>query len=707
MQGMGLMQMGTPQAAQQPVQQPQYQQPALLPAQPSQMGTFQPHLNTPSSVQAAPVNQPYQMGQQPMQQQQQMGQQQMAQQQQQPAQYQQPQQQMPQQSQYLPPQWQGGYQNTAPPSWTPPQSQQPPWRDDPMMPPRRDYAREREMDEKTKVMEERARALEAQLQAAQLAQVKADHAADVEKQRQEHTRQLETLRAEIRHSSESAKKGDDDETKALKQQIDQQKAEFEKMRIAALQDQMRNQQESLSAQLKATQDAMKQLAEGGGGKKDDERFRLLEMQLQQEREENKRRQEDLLRERAVEKQARDLEREREKQDRDLERMRSEMKEQQARSEMMMKELAATVKESTASRPDPILEVMRANALTASEHQRQLADMQKLQIEKMAATQISPLELFRLLREQGSGNDGVFKTLMTSVGDIAGMYKNVAEHAIGLAGGGGNSNVVADMVGLGVNTVKEMADKYFSMKAATGVAEGKARQAEAMAAAQQAAASAQGQQAVAASHQAAAAAQQAAAERARMNAEAIRAASQQPPTRTTAGGGLSGAGPGSAPSNGSGGAQQQQPVPPVAQTRPEPTSETPPAAQPPPHPQPAVRPTDEQFFGGIPELIEAVGHLRDGVESGNLDPEKAVKVMLIGAGQVRAAKINCAAFQIFDDERWADFIDIMLPKASHEFQEACVNILAKEVSGEGGDEDEDETKVEEKPAQNDNTPPAEA
>ena len=701
-----------------PVVQPtQISQPiAPIPAPQSNMPAFNPWLNSAAALQQ-------QQAQQQTQQIAQQQAQQLAQQQSQIQAAQQAMQAQQNQTLWYPPQglqgaqmgqqpWQ--YQQNQPPAWYPPsQPTQPSVRqnlDDVygVLPSRESFGsrlrgeRDRDRDAEDRIKrdaEDKIKAMETLLQSERLERQKLEHLAQRERDQQEHARQLEALRMEIKSASDSGKKGEDDETRRLREQIEQNKADNERLKLEAMQQQMRTaqetmatqmrqQQEMMAAQMKATQDAMAKLFEGGGVKKEDERLKLLELELQREREDSRRRTEEANRIRDREREEADRTRDRERQERDMERVQREMKEQQTRFEMLVKEQAT-------NRPDPILEVLRENQRTALEHQRQLADLQKSQIDKMAQFSMNPIELMRLMKDNNSGNDGVFRTLMASVGDIAGMYKNVAEHAIGLSGGGGGgSSIVPDMIRDGIGTAKEIMGQYFQSKATTEVAASKAKQAEAIAEAQKAAVQAQQQQTVN---------NQSATERARM--EAIRAqqyvaaqkAQQEAQAQQAAG--LAGAQaqePAAAPaptngSNGSGGRQEAAPVPPVqvaapAQPQPVPvpaTTQPIPQAVPMASPPTTVadrkvykKPTDAQLFGGIQPLIDAINHLRLGVKEGKVSAEEAVMGIMLGAAEVQKNNIDCAAFRIFNDECWADFMDIVLPDAPQNFKDECVERLAK-------------------------------
>ncbi len=46
--------------------------------------------------------------------------------------------------------------------------------------------------------------------------------------------------------------------------------------------------------------------------------------------------------------------------------------------------------------------------------------------------------------------------------------------------------------------------------------------------------------------------------------------------------------------------------------------------------------------------------------------------------VTSHKLAVPAFQLFSDSRWADFVDVLLPKAPQDFKHECVRILLEEV-----------------------------
>lgn len=99
------------------------------------------------------------------------------------------------------------------------------------------------------------------------------------------------------------------------------------------------------------------------------------------------------------------------------------------------------------------------------------------------------------------------------------------------------------------------------------------------------------------------------------------------------------------------------------------------------------PSEEELFG---LTYESVMRLRKGVLDGKLDPNGTIDAILKGVQHVMTNNIVVPAFTLFSSERWADFIDVMIPAAAQTFKDECVRILIEEVevSGEGEDEDGD-------------------
>ncbi len=77
-------------------------------------------------------------------------------------------------------------------------------------------------------------------------------------------------------------------------------------------------------------------------------------------------------------------------------------------------------------------------------------------------------------------------------------------------------------------------------------------------------------------------------------------------------------------------------------------------------------------------LESVHRLRRGVAEGKLTPEKTIDAILQGVEHVVTNNLVIPAFVLFQQERWADFVDIMLPAAPQGFKDECVRILIEEI-----------------------------
>ena len=87
--------------------------------------------------------------------------------------------------------------------------------------------------------------------------------------------------------------------------------------------------------------------------------------------------------------------------------------------------------------------------------------------------------------------------------------------------------------------------------------------------------------------------------------------------------------------------------------------------------------------------ESVQRLRRGVAEGKLTPEKTIDAIFQGVEHVVTNNLVIPAFVLFQQERWADFVDVMLPGVPQAFKDECVRILLEEVEvadqNEPGDE----------------------
>jgi hypothetical protein len=96
---------------------------------------------------------------------------------------------------------------------------------------------------------------------------------------------------------------------------------------------------------------------------------------------------------------------------------------------------------------------------------------------------------------------------------------------------------------------------------------------------------------------------------------------------------------------------------------------------PPPPPNSTGPSEEEVFG---VALESVLRLRRGVAEGKLTPDKVIDAILQGVEHVVTNNIIIPAFVLFQQERWADFVDVMLPEAPQDFRAECVRIMIEEV-----------------------------
>jgi len=276
--------------------------------------------------------------------------------------------------------------------------------------------------------------------------------------------------------------------------------------------------------------------------------------------------------------------------------------------------------------------------------------------------------------------GLRRGLITSVGEIGNLYKNAAETIMQMSGGGGDPPA-ARLIQEGIGRASEVAERFLAVKRDQVISEGKVKTAEA----QRDTTRIQAEAAL------------------RSQAMAVQQGRPAPgwvppPTVVQGGSGLGGAQQQQRPQQQ---APQQQHVPqqaaqPAANTNGQPRKPGPidlptePIAQrtngaidpypPPPPPPNNTGPSEEEVFG---IALESVHRLRRGVAEGKLNPDKTVDAILQGVEHVVTNQLVIPAFLLFQQERWADFIDVMLPNAPNDFKAECVRILLEEIEPDDG------------------------
>lgn len=328
---------------------------------------------------------------------------------------------------------------------------------------------------------------------------------------------------------------------------------------------------------------------------------------------------------------------------EIRRLREEQKRAEDRAERMAmeqrhREELRDLKESINKGPDPMLAYLTENSRQQAEIAKEIARAQ----EKSA---ISPIQVMDMIQKQSGGMDGLVKSIIGSFGGAFETYRMMMESLVQMNGGG--QSPTQAMLQQGIDRASDIANQYIAFQRDKTVHESKAKAAAVQAQAQMQAA------------QAALVAQQRRAQQ----------QPSQPPHGYDAG--LASAGPTPdqiSPSNGANGHGEGAEVIDINDRRP---------------------PTEEEMFG---PALESVQHLRKGVEAGNLRPDQAVEAVIQGVAVCEQQGVKIPAFALFAEGRFADLIDVLLPKATQQFRDACVGVLYQrfesEEEGEGeGDEDQ--------------------
>jgi hypothetical protein len=333
------------------------------------------------------------------------------------------------------------------------------------------------------------------------------------------------------------------------------------------------------------------------------------------------------------------ERERHERERADDRHRQEMAAIQTQFAQMQQQFLAAQQNKG---PDPMLEYMRENSRQQSETAKEIARAQQASADKMASYMLRPTELASLIKEQSSGTDQFIHSMMNSMTGAMDLYKRAAEQAVQMSGGG-PASPAAEIIQNGVEGAKEVLKQWVSARRDQAVSESRSRAVQAQAQAQVLTAQAQAHGvAQGAAHQAQLAGPQ-----------------QQP----------AGIPPGAKPVG-------WAPPPVAQQTNGNVTTGK----------IPVRSPSEEQMLG---PAYESVQRLRKGVAEGILDAEKAANAILQGIAHAENAQVQIPAFLLFAEGQYADFMDVLLPKAPQKFRDDCVALITRAAEGDGGDEgDED-------------------
>jgi len=566
--------------------------------------------------------------------------------------------------------------------------------------------RQRALEEKIRLQELEKKDLEykAQLEriqqasAQQQAQALAAQAAATEQLRQQHAAQMQALQEEMRRLGDHKGKAEDDEVRRLREEQqrmrEQALSEQQKLREQAAAEQQRLQAQVMEQQIAAMRQQSEQqvialreqlsrMNEPKPSGESDELRRLREelARISQEAErraqEAERRQQEQLarmeREREQEREKHEREKERAEQQRRDDLMRQEIKEQRQAFEAQLQALAQA---ASTRGSDPMIDALKESSRAQTESMREIARMQVAQSDKMAAFMVAPAQLAEIMMNNRSGQDGMIKNVVESVSGIVGMYRTAAEQIMQMSSGGGEPPA-ARLIQEGIGRASEIAERYMQVKRDQIISEGKVKTAQAQADTMRSQAEMQARAQAAAQARAFAIAQ----------AQAQQAAQQQAQQAAQAQSGLGGA-PAAAP----------QPVPmepPAPQAQAPNSLPVTPGQSATPAPTEGARvipmrgtggPTEEEMFG---LALESVRRLRTGVAEGKLDPSKAIDAILQGVEHVTKNQLQIPAFTLFESERYADFIDCLLPDVPQTFKDECVRILIEEVEVTDEAEDEDD------------------
>ena len=383
---------------------------------------------------------------------------------------------------------------------------------------------------------------------------------------------------------------------------------------------------------------------------DDDRFKRLE-------EENRRRDEEHRRE---------LEK-RDAQARE-ERIRQEIKESNEKHERTLREIQAQA--SANKGPDPMIEFMKESARESRASQERIAALEARRLDAMQASAISPMQLVALMDKRDSSGDQFIRNMMPALTGVIELYRGAAENVVGLAGGGPAAawQPVAEQV---IGTGKEIMERYFTWKRDAEVSGNKAKIAQADAQAQAANAAAAAQQAVAS--------MQTRAAHAPAGAAYVTQSGHVGPN------GTNGAAPAAAAPAGAPAGASSAPAPGAAP----PQSNVVPLRQPPP--------SEAERFG---KAYESVLKLRKSVKEGKLTPAQTIDAILKAIDFVQSNNekhpaghpdhIIVPVFVLYVEERWADFIDQLLPGVPIPFKDECVRIMRHELVNDETPKDPDVT-----------------
>jgi len=511
--------------------------------------------------------------------------------------------------------------------------------------------------------------LERRLQQAEIERKELEYKQALERDRLAHEQQMAAMREEIRRLGEGRNKAEDDEVRRLREEREQERErarqQHENAQRELMQQQLlaiRQQSEQAMLQLRADLARMAETPKG-----ETEEFRRIREEQERQAREFERQRAEQDRRLEMERQERERERERYEQQRRDEMLQREMKETREAAERRFEQMQQA---ALANRTDPVVEMMKENARMNSETQREVARLQNEATNRMAQFMVPPVQLAQIMKDSSSGTDGMMRGIINSVGEIGNLYKNAAETIMNMSGGGGDPPA-ARLIQEGIGRASEVAERFLAVKRDQVISEGKVKAAEALRDQTriQAEVAIRAQNIAAAQGRAPAGAGWAPPPPV---AQSQQARPQQQPSN--GGGGLGGTAP---VANGNG-AAAKKPAGPIDLPVEPPPAPSAGAIDPyaPPLPPPNnTGPTEEEVFG---VALESVHRLRRGIAEGKLTPDKCIDAILQGAQHVVANQLVIPAFALFQQERWADFIDLMIPAAPADFKTECVRILTEDI-----------------------------
>lgn len=534
---------------------------------------------------------------------------------------------------------------------------------------------ERERDRQA--AEDRARALEDQLRRADLDRKEIEHKALMERQAQQHAADMAAMREEIRRVSETNKGTENDEIRRAREEKERVERQAERDRQAAERAAERAANDQRFAQLQEMIARMGEKVSAPPPVVDTstlDKMREMERRLETERNE---------RERQAERERADREREKERfeRERDRERFEQRLLDMQAQQAQAMAQLQT-------SRPDPMLELMREQSRIQADTAREIARAQEASQSKMANFMVNPMEMMRIVKDNSQGSDQMIRNIVDSFSGVFSTYRTALESVAQISGAGAPSPMVG-IVQDGLSHGKEVLEQWFNMQRDKGVAEAKAKQAEANAHTAQAQVAAQRNH-IEAQQRAAWGPPPQVVQQAQADMAAQQAAAQQ-------GNGMNGAAP--APAQPQAAAPQQTAAEAAQRTQAEVVAaEIVDAAKAPidPNKLPELITVADLRVLQHPLVIQSVSRLRKGARDwvltkGKIDPKtkkhagltpiEAANAILQGVAAVHQNQIAVPAFALFTEQRFPDMADLLLSGSPAAYRDAVAQELRKRALGE--------------------------